>query len=158
MSIRIFVAGLAATLVWMIAAVSQGFAAEPGTAATFNKDVLPILQNNCQGCHRPGQIGKMSLLDYKEARPWAKAIKEAVLTRQMPPWFADPKYGHFNNDRSLKPAEIETLVAWVDNGAPEGDSKDAPRAIQWPADGWQIQPDLVVEAPAYPVPARGVKE
>jgi hypothetical protein len=127
-------------------------------AVTFNKHVLPILQNNCQSCHRPGQIGPMSLLNYKDARPWAKAIKEAVVSRKMPPWLADPKYGHFNNDRSLKPAEIETLTAWADGGAAEGDAKDAPSPVQWPGDGWQIQPEVVVEAPPYSVPARGVKE
>ena len=68
---------------------------------TFNKDVLPILQKNCQGCHRPGEIAPMSLLSYTEARPWAKAMKAAVITEKMPPWFADPRYGHFANDRRL---------------------------------------------------------
>src|ERR1051325_7726164 len=67
-------------------------------AATFNKDVLPILQKNCQGCHRPGEVAPMSLLSYAEARPWAKAIKAAVVTKKMPPWFADPRYGHFAID------------------------------------------------------------
>jgi mono/diheme cytochrome c family protein len=136
---------------------SQASQASAG-AVTFYKNVLPILQKNCQSCHRPGQIGPMPLLTYKEARPWTKAIKEAVLLKKMPPWFADPKYGHFNNDRSLKPAEIETLVAWTDGGAAEGDPKDAPAPVQWPADGWQIQPDAIVEVPPYPVPAHGVKE
>src|SRR5437667_2706905 len=139
-------------------AMTPGAGQETGGAVTFHKDVLPILQNNCQSCHRPGQIGPMSLLSYKEARPWAKAIKAAVLLKKMPPWFADPQYGHFNNDRSLKPAEIETLVAWADGGAAEGDAKDAPAPVQWPADGWQIQPDVAVDLPLYPVPARGVKE
>ena len=64
-------------------------------AVTFNKDVLPVLQKNCQGCHRPGEVAPMSLLTYSDARPWAKAIKTAVLSRKMPPWFADPQYGHF---------------------------------------------------------------
>src|SRR5579872_4145126 len=71
-------------------------------AVTFNKDVLPLLQRNCQGCHRPGQIAPMSFLTYDSTRPWAKAIKTAVAMRKMPPWFADPQYGHFANDRSLK--------------------------------------------------------
>ena len=70
---------------------------------TFNKDVLPILQKNCQGCHRPGEMAPMSLLTYTDARPWAKAMKAAVVTKKMPPWFADPKYGHFANDRTLEP-------------------------------------------------------
>src|SRR6202166_4214297 len=91
---------------------------------TFNKDVLPVLEKNCQGCHRPGEIGPMPLLTYQGTRPWAKAIKSAVLTKKMPPWFADPKYGHFANDRSLTQSEVNTLVAWADGGAPEGDAKD----------------------------------
>ena len=69
--------------------------------ATFNKDVLPILQKNCQTCHRPGEVAPMSLLTYTDARPWAKAIKTAVATQKMPPWFADPKVGHFSNERKL---------------------------------------------------------
>ena len=75
---------------------------ESNPTVTFNKDVLPILQKNCQTCHRPGQIGPFSMLSYKETRPWAKAIKAAVGSRTMPPWFADPRYGHFTNDRSLQ--------------------------------------------------------
>src|SRR5882762_9491602 len=100
-----------------------------GTAITFHKDVLPILQKNCQSCHRPGQISPFSMLSYKEARPWAKAIKAAVASRTMPPWLADPKYGHFDNDRSLRKSDVDTLVAWVDSGAAEGDPKDAPAPI-----------------------------
>src|ERR1700731_111326 len=103
----------------------------PPTAAdvTFNKDVLPILQKNCQTCHRPGQVAPMSLISYKDARPWAKAIKAAVTTRKMPPWFADPQVGHFTNDRSLKQSEIDTLVQWADSGAAEGDPKDVPPPV-----------------------------
>src|SRR5215471_14688069 len=129
----------------------------PATAApTFYKDVLPIMQQNCQSCHRPGQIGPFSLLTYKDARPFAKAIKQAVAAKVMPPWFADPKYGHFDNDRSMKQSEIDTIVSWVDSGAVEGDPKDAPPAIQWPEGGFQIKPDTVVELPSFDVPARGV--
>src|SRR5580693_2550003 len=95
-------------------------------AVTFNKDVLPILQNNCQQCHRPGEVAPMSLLTYRDARPWAKAIKAAVVTQKMPPWFADPNVGHFSDERKLSAAEIATLASWVDNGAPEGDAKDKP--------------------------------
>lgn len=123
--------------------------------ATFSKDVLPILQKNCQQCHRPGEIAPMSLLTYKDARPWAKAMKEAVLTGKMPPWFADPQYGHFSNERRLSPTEIETLVSWVDNGAPEGDPKDAPAPIQF-VSGWEIKPDLVIKMPKpFNLPATG---
>jgi len=123
-------------------------------AVTFHKDVEPILQKNCQSCHRPGQIAPMSFLSYVATRPWAKAIKTAVVTKRMPPWFADPKYGHFANDRSLKQSEIDVLAQWADAGAVEGDVKDAPVAVRWPADGWQIQPDLVINGPEYLVPAK----
>ena len=113
---------------------------------TFNKDVLPILEQHCQECHRPGELAPMSLLSYTDARPWAKALKTAVVTEKMPPWFADPKYGHFANDRRLSKTEIDTLTAWADNGAPEGDAKDAPppRTFQ---DGWNIKPDMIIEMP-----------
>jgi hypothetical protein len=129
--------------------------AAPGDV-TFTKDVAGILQRRCQQCHRPGEIGPMALLTYAEARPWAKAIRQAVLTRKMPPWFADPKYGHFKNDTSLSQSEIDTLVSWADKGAPEGDARDLPKPRQF-ADGWNIgKPDLVVELPnPYQVPARG---
>src|SRR5437879_9543068 len=95
---------------------NDGETAASGSTATFYKDVLPIVQAHCQSCHRPGQIGPFSLLDYQSARPWAKAIKNAVATKKMPPWFANPEYGHFDNDRSLKEAEIDTIVAWANDG------------------------------------------
>jgi hypothetical protein len=122
------------------------WAAPAAGPATFNKDVLPILQKHCQGCHRPGEIAPFSLLSYTDARPWAKAMKAAVVTEKMPPWFADPKYGHFANDRRLSAAEIGTLVSWADNGAPEGNKKDAPPPLTFP-DGWNIKPDMVIEMP-----------
>src|ERR1700681_184995 len=102
---------------------------------TFTKDVLPILQKNCQACHRPGEAAPFSLLTYESARPWAKDIKGAVVSRKMPPWFADPKYGHFLNDPRLPEESVRTLAAWVDAGAPEGDPKDKPAPIEW-RDGW----------------------
>src|SRR4029077_21274702 len=108
---------------------------------TFYKDVLPIAQEHCQTCHRPGQIGPFSLLDYQSARPWAKAMKNAVSSRKMPPWLANPEYGHFNIDRSLSQAEINTFVAWANNGAPAGDPKDAPAPVQWPEGGWSVKTD-----------------
>ena len=120
---------------------------------TFNKDVLPILQRNCQACHRPGQVAPMSFLTYQSTRPWAKAMKAAVAARKMPPWFADPQVGHFTNDRSLKQRDIDTIAKWADNGAAEGDAKDAPPPVQWP-EGWQIQPDIIVKGPTTDVPAR----
>ena len=131
----------------------------PSGPVTFNRDVLPILQAHCQTCHRPGEVGPMALLTYEGTRPWAKAMKAAVLSRKMPPWFADPKYGHWANDRSLSQSEINTLTAWADGGALEGDAKDKPAPVQW-VDGWNIpKPDLVVEMPVeYEVPAKGTVE
>ena len=139
------------TLGWMsaIAAMAADVSSPP---VTFNKDVLPIVQKNCQTCHRPGQIAPMSFLSYQETRPWAKAMKASVTLRKMPPWFADPQYGHFSNDRSLKAREIDTIAKWADTGALEGDPKDAPSSIQWP-EGWQIQPDIIVKGPTTDVPA-----
>jgi len=138
-------------------AVSLAAAAAPNTPPTFHKDVLPVLQKRCQECHRPGEIGPMSLLSYQDARPWAKAMREAVLSKKMPPWFADAERGKFENDRSLAPQEIDALVAWADSGAREGDAKDAPGPVHF-ADGWSIgKPDVVLELlNAFPVPASGV--
>src|SRR5579863_5010290 len=90
-------------------------------AVTFTKDVAPVLQKNCQGCHRPGEAAPFSLLTYELARPWAKAMKEAVRMKKMPPWFAEPHYGKFSNDRSLAQKDADVLAAWADAGAPEGD-------------------------------------
>jgi hypothetical protein len=130
-----------------VVGLAMGMAALAGTGTsspTFNKDVLPILQKNCQGCHRPGEVAPMSLITYQDARPWAKAMKVAVVTQKMPPWFAE--FGHFANDRTLSPADINTLVTWANNGAPEGDAKDAPPPLTFP-EGWQIKPDMVIEMP-----------
>ena len=131
---------------------------EPVAGVTFAKHVLPIVQKNCQTCHRPGQNGPFSMLIYKETRPWARAIKKAVVAREMPPWFADPRYGHFNNDRSLTQAEIDTIASWVDGGAPEGNPSDAPPPVEWPEGGFQIKPDVTFELPPYEVPATGIME
>jgi len=127
-------------------------AEDTASSVTFNKDVLPILQKHCQMCHRPGQIAPMSLLTYKDARPWAQAMKAAVTSRKMPPWFADPRFGHISNDRSLQQSEIETIAKWANSGATEGDAKDMPPPIRWP-EGWQIKPDIIVQGPATEVPA-----
>src|SRR6516225_12298614 len=128
-------------------------------SVTFSKDVAPILQKNCQGCHRPGEAAPMSLRTYQEARPWAKAMKQAVLAKKMPPWFADAQYGHFRNDRSLPQKDIDTLVSWVDAGAPEGDPKDLPQPLAF-VDGWNIgPPDMVLEMPEpFQVPSSGTIE
>ena len=126
------------------------------TTVTFNKDVAPILQKNCQSCHRPGEAAPMPLLTYKQVRPWASAIKEAVALKKMPPWFADPHFGQWSNDRSLAKSDIDTIARWVDSGAPEGNAKDAPVPVKF-VDGWNIaKPDMVLEMPAdYQVPANG---
>lgn len=133
-------------------------ASVPSAPVTFNRDVLPILQRNCQSCHRPGEVAPMSFLSYESTRPWAKAIKVAVLTKKMPPWPADPRYGRFLHDRTLKPEDISLLTAWVDAGAPEGDVKDKPPEKRWP-DGWTIPPDAVVSLPEpISIPAKGTVE
>jgi hypothetical protein len=143
-----------------VLALAASIAASAGSVSsnvTFYKDVLPVLQNKCQECHRPGEIAPMSFTSYNEVRPWAKAIKASVVTKKMPPWFADPHYGSFSNDRSLSQDDIDTLVAWVDNGTKEGDTKDAPKPREYTY-GWQIgKPDQVFELPtSIPVPAAGV--
>ena len=133
-------------------------AAEVSSGPTFNKDVLPVLQKNCQTCHRPGQIAPMSFLDYKSTRPWAKAMKVAVETRKMPPWFADHQFGEFQNDRTLPQTDIDIITKWADAGAPEGDAKDAPPPVQWPSEGWQIKPDIIIDGAEFKVPAKGIIE
>jgi hypothetical protein len=128
-------------------------------APTYSKDVAPILNKNCAGCHRPGEVAPMSLLSYKDVRPWVKSIREKVASRTMPPWTADRRYGKFVGERGLSAAEISTIEAWIDGGAREGSSKDLPAAPQFPS-GWQLgQPDKVFEvAEEYQVPASGVIE
>lgn len=127
-------------------------------SVTYTKDVAPILYKSCAACHRPGEIAPMSLLSYKDVRPWAKSIREVVAERRMPPWLADPHYGEFSNDRRLSQKEIDTIVAWVDAGAKEGDAKDLPAKPNFSDVGWKFgTPDVVlpmtVEAS---VPADGV--
>ena len=142
-------------LSFVLGLLASAAMAAPKPAVTFDKDVLPILQKNCQGCHRPGEATPMSLVTYQDARPWAKAMKAALLTGKMPPWFADPKYGHFANDRTMKQADIDTIVAWADNGAPEGNAADAPAPLQF-EDGWNLKPDLVIEmSNDFHLPATG---
>jgi hypothetical protein len=127
--------------------------------ATFYRDVLPILQDHCQECHRAGQMAPMAFSTYQETRPWAKAIREAVATRKMPPWFADPCCGKFANDRTLSASERDILVRWVDSGAAKGRESDAPPVKKW-TEGWNIsKPDALVEMPAaFRVPPSGAVE
>ncbi len=140
-------------LIAMVLGVAASAAEPPQSAPTFHKDVLPILQQNCQSCHRPGQIAPMSLLTYESTRPWARAIKNMVATKQMPPWNADAGSRKLSNDASLEQRDIDTIVAWVDQGAPEGDPKDQPAPIDWPEAGWQIEPDFIVKGPETFIPA-----
>jgi hypothetical protein len=114
---------------------------------TFHKDVEPILQRHCQNCHRPGEIGPMPLLTYQQARPWARAIRQAVVTKTMPPWFAETSAAPLRNDPRLAPGEIRVIEEWVRQGAPRGTAADAPRPVAWRL-GWSIgEPDLVVTMP-----------
>jgi hypothetical protein len=130
---------------------------------TFSRDVARIFQEKCQSCHRTGQMAPMSLVTYEETRPWAAAIRERVVTRQMPPWHLDKTVGiqQFQNDLSLSDGEISTVVRWVDQGSPRGDAKDMPAPKQWPNDdGWQLSkqfgvPDLIIKSDPYTVPAKG---
>src|SRR5271167_168869 len=131
----------------------------PSAVPTFYKNVLPILQDHCQRCHRTGEVAPMPLVTYEQTRPWVGAMAHAVEMKMMPPWFADPRYGHFSNDASLTEQQIATIVAWSAAGAPAGDAHDAPPPRKW-AEGWNIPPpDLVVTMPkAVPIPARGEVE
>jgi hypothetical protein len=122
---------------------------------TFTRDVAPILYSKCVSCHRAGEVAPMPLLSYEDTRPWARAIKQKVVLRQMPPWFADPQFGTFANDPSLTVKEIETISRWVDAGAPRGDLKDLPKSPQF-TEGWQLgEPDMIVELPEVQIPATG---
>lgn len=138
--------------------VSTILAAPALMAATpeFHKDIEPLLQAHCQSCHRPGEIGPMPLLSYENVRPYAKAIRQAVVSKKMPPFHADNKVQHYSNDISLSAAQIDTIREWVDAGSPEGDKQLAPPARTF-TDGWNIgKPDMVIEMPAaYEIPARG---
>lgn len=136
---------------------AQNPSAPPTQAApTFSKDVAPILYDHCVSCHRPGEIGPMSLITYTDARPWARSISRKVVSRVMPPWFADPNIGTFSNERRLSQADIDTIVSWVDGGTREGNTADLPPLPQF-AEGWQIgKPDIVFEMPVdFNVPAEG---
>jgi hypothetical protein len=136
----------------VIALAAPAFAGPP----TFSKDVAPILFKSCVECHRATAMAPMSLLTYEDARPWARAIKQKVVARQMPPWGADPSVARYSNDVSLKQQEIDTIAAWVDGGSPEGDRRELPAAPAF-AEGWSIgKPDYIfrMQKP-FTVPADG---
>ena len=144
------------TLAGALFAAAAPRADGPATVPTFAKDVAPILYKNCTHCHRDGEIAPMSLLTYEDARPYAKAIIDEVGDGNMPPWHADPKVGHFKNDRRLSDTDRATLLAWAKNGAPKGNPADLPPAPTY-VEGWQIgQPDVVLQMPLeYKVPEKG---
>jgi hypothetical protein len=141
----------------IVEALNEKDAAVTVAKVTYTGDVAAIMQDKCQSCHRPGQVGPFSLLSYDDARGHSGMIREVVDERRMPPWHADPRYGHFANDRSLTARERAVLLAWVDQGAPLGDPADMPPRKTFPQ-GWTIgKPDRIFEVPEpYTVPAQGV--
>jgi mono/diheme cytochrome c family protein len=149
--------GLLVTLVgatlWMGAVT---FSDSDKPAPTFYRDILPIFQNHCQSCHRPGEVAPMPLVTYNQTQLFAPAIAQAVQNKTMPPWFADPRFGHFANDPSLSQAQIAAIEDWAKAGAPRGNPGDAPPQPHWSA-GWNIEtPDLVLRMPTpVRIPAAG---
>jgi hypothetical protein len=144
---------------WVIAAALFPSAVAAQTAKpTFAKDIAPIFYSRCVMCHRPDEVAPMSLVSYSDVRPWARAIKTKIVSRQMPPWYAEGEPGKWRNDRRLTQAEIDKIVAWIDAGAPRGDDRDLPTLPQF-ARGWNHPsgkpPDLIIEAPEQSVPAEG---
>jgi len=150
-------AGLAVSALFVTGGMAQ--AAEPTATPTFTKDVAPIFQAKCESCHRTDSMAPMSLVTYEETRPFASSIKAKVAMRQMPPWHIDRTIGiqAFKNDRSLTDAEVDTIIRWVNGGAPKGDPKDMPAAVNWPNEqGWtyasffgQTEPDLIISSTPY---------
>jgi mono/diheme cytochrome c family protein len=147
---KVFRVGIAGAAI-AVASAAQGWSDQ----ITFTKDVLPILQENCQTCHRPsganisGMIAPMSLMTYEEVRPWARSIVRAVQEGSMPPWHAsEAQHGVFRNERTLSSEEIDTIVAWIEQRAPRGNPQDAPAEIAFPATGWNLgTPDMVLDFP-----------
>ena len=123
---------------------------------TYASHIAKLLQTRCQNCHRPNTAAPFSLLSYEDARNWSEMIKETVLTRRMPPWNADPRFGKFENELHMKPAEISLLTSWIDNGMPLGDASKIPATPEY-SDGWQIgEPDHVFSMPnEFKVQANG---
>jgi hypothetical protein len=147
-----------ALAVSLLVPVTAGAQTRAAAAPTFSKDVLPIMQRSCQKCHRPGSNAPMSLLTYQDVRPWVRAIKARVAARQMPPWHIDRSIGEYADDPSLSDKEIETIVSWVDGGAPQGNPADAPAPLKFsPVDEWVFgEPDLIVRMEkGFTIPAQG---
>jgi len=161
---RIFIAwfvvvGAACLLAVPTTTANESKAKSAAKEVTFNKNIAPIFFKNCAGCHRPDDIGPFSVLSYKDVRPWAKAIKEKVVTREMPPWHADPHFGKFQNDARLTQTEIDEIVAWVDDGAKEGNAKDLPPTPNFTT-AWAIgTPDVVLQMPqAFTLDSKGADD
>ena len=150
---------LIAAAVYALPAIQASGSGPAAKNVTFNKEVAPIFYKSCAECHRPGEAAPFSVLSYKDVRPWAKSIKEKVVSRQMPPWHADPHVGRWSNDPRLTQAQVDTISAWVDGGATEGNAKDLPPAPQF-VEGWGIgKPDVIIQMPEdYTVEASGPDE
>jgi mono/diheme cytochrome c family protein len=150
---------IAGIIIALCVAFLPAISASDAKNITFAKDVAPIFFQNCAECHRAGEAAPFSLTSYKEARPWARSIKEKVVSRQMPPWHADPAHGEFSNDRRLAQKDIDTIAAWVDQGAKEGDPREMPPLPQF-AEGWLIgKPDIVIQMPQeFTLAAQGPDE
>src|SRR5437867_1297625 len=151
---RSIVALAALGLFASMASVRTGAQTPASAGPTFNKDVAPIFYKSCTNCHRPGEIAPMSLLTYKDARPWAKSVATQIEKGTMPPWHADPSHGEFLNDRRISDAEKKTLIAWVNAGAPEGNPADLPPQPTYESEWLLGKPDAVFSMQEdYPVPA-----
>ncbi|MCY4016053.1 MAG: hypothetical protein OXE54_02540 [Gammaproteobacteria bacterium] len=145
------------------AGICASAAASADDGLTYSRDIAPILQQKCAGCHNPEGIGPMPLMDYQQVRPFAYLIKDRTSNRIMPPWHVDPDVGiqQFKNDASLSDEQIAMISAWVDAGAPEGDPADLPPPLELPAgDAWQLAdelgpPDVIVRSNPYDVIANG---
>jgi peroxiredoxin len=130
----------------------------PNAKITYTNQIARLFQRNCQECHRPGEIGPFSLLTYNQAKGWADMIQETVNNGRMPPWYADPHYGTFANDRRLSKEDKETLLGWIVQGCPEGDAKDLPQPKEWHEGWWIGKPDVVISMKTdFTVPADGGK-
>jgi len=153
---RVSTALIGAGAALLVLGVGGLASAEAAGTPTFAKDIAPILYENCVACHRPNHLAPMSLITYADARPWARAVKTKVLAREMPPWGADSSVRAYKNDASLTQTEIDTIAAWVDGGAPEGNAADLPEVPQF-AEGWSIgEPDLIFTMlEPFEVPADG---
>ncbi|HZM91113.1 MAG TPA: thiol-disulfide isomerase [Blastocatellia bacterium] len=154
---RLFQLGVLAVGVCSLLAFGITASGSSPDKVTFTRDVAPILYNRCVECHRAGEVAPMALITYNQTRPWAKSIKQKVVDRSMPPWLASPENAHFKNERRLSQKEIETIIAWVDAGAPKGSDEDLPAPPRF-EQGWAIgKPDAILSLDQeIAVPAEGV--